>query len=278
MAKKRKKIRRSQTPPLSWVDKASYWTLFLLVISSTVLFAWLVSTARARIAYQDPTVLAFRGRQDYLWIVPLCTFLLLGCAIPLICDYEEGQPIFGNKAITYGEQPWPKDLYPVFGPQHRKIERTPYAKQMHRLGQIAWVAGLVLVLLAVALCLCRRNTLRSDQTIAVYDSFNRQTAALSIPNDCTELVLAAECYSDGRYGSTKWRYKIKLRDARGRKYEFCSYDFRGNQSDILSTMLQIKRLFQPESISIEGVDELEHVIDWYHLNSEESSLLLELFE
>ncbi len=59
---------------------------------------------------------------------------------------------------------------------------------------------------------------------------------------------------------------------------FNSNDFRGNQIDILSTMLQIKRLFQPESISIEGVEELGHVIDWYHLNSEESSLLLELFE
>ena len=69
-----------------------------------------------------------------------------------------------------------------------------------------------------------------------------------------------------------------MRDTSGRKYEFNSNDFRGNQIDILSTMLQIKRLFQPESISIEGVEELGHVMDCYHLNSEESSLLLELFE
>ena len=277
MAKKRKKHQRPQTPPLSWVDKAIYFVLVLLLLAGIVLFIWLVGAIQARIAYQDPMVLAFQGRLAYLWLIPFFAHLVLGCAIPLTVAHEEGQPIFGNKSITYGERPWQKDLFPLLGPQHRKIERPPYAKRMRRVFWIAWVAGLILVLLATALCLYRRNTLRSDKTIVVYDTFNQQTAELSIPEDCTELTIEAERYRSGKYGSIKWRYGITLLDAEGTEYYFSSDSFRGNQSEILKTMLQIKAFFFPESIEIKGVDQLENVIDFYKLSSEESAMLLELF-
>ena len=153
MAKKRKKIRRPQTPPLSWADKAIYGVLCLLLLAGMVLAIVLMNAIRARTAYQDPMVLAFRGRLAYLWLFPFFAHLVLGCAIPLTVAHEEGQPIFGNKKISYGEQPWQKDLFPLFGPQHRKIERPPYAKKIHRIGQIAWVAGLILVFLSASLCL-----------------------------------------------------------------------------------------------------------------------------
>ena len=111
----------------------------------------------------------------------------------------------------------------------------------------------------------------------VYDTFNQQTAELSIPEDCTELTIEAERYRSGKYGSIKWRYGITLLDAEGTEYYFSSDSFRGNQSEILKTMLQIKAFFFPESIEIKGVDQLENVIDFYKLSSEESAMLLELF-
>lgn len=278
MAKKRKKIRRPQTPPLSWVDKAIYCALFLLLLGGMVLAIVLMDALRARIAYQDPMVLAFRGRLAYLWLFPFFAHLVLGCAIPLTVAHEEGQPIFGNKAISYGERPWQKDLFPLFGQQHRKIERPPYAKQIHRIGQIAWVAGLILVLLSASLCLCRRNTLRSDQTIAVYDTFNRQTAELSIPEDCTELTIEAERYRSGKYGAPNWRYGITLLDADGKEYSFSCNDFRGSQREILNTMLQIKGLFPTGSITLRGLDQLDRTIAFFHLDPREAALLRELFQ
>ena len=277
MAKKRKKHQRPQTPPLSWVDKAVYCVLVLLLLAGMILAIALMDALRAKIAFREPTVLAFRGRLAYLWLFLFFAHLVLGCAIPLTVAHEAGQPIFGNKKITYGERPWQKDLFPLLGPLHRKIERPPYAKRMRRIGQIAWVVGLVLVLLAAALCLCRRNTLRSDRTIAVYDTFNRQTAELSIPEDCTELTIEAERYRSGKYGATKWRYGITLLDAQGEEYNFSCNDFRGNQREILNTMLEIKRLFPPESITIQGLDQLERVIDFFHLDPQETALLQELF-
>ena len=72
-------------------------------------------------------------------------------------------------------------------------------------------------------------------------------------------------------------YGITLLDAEGTEYYFSSDSFRGNQSEILKTMLQIKAFFFPESIEIKGVDQLENVIDFYKLSSEESAMLLELF-
>lgn len=278
MAKKRKKIRRPQTPPLSWVDKAIYGALVLLLLGGMVLAIVLMDALRAKIAYREPTALAFRGRLAYLWLFPFFAHLVLGCAIPLTVAHEERQPIFGNKKISYGEQPWQKDLFPLFGPQHRKIERPPYAKQIHRIWQIAWVAGLILVLLSAALCLCRRNTLRSDQTIAVYDTFNRQTAELSISEDCTELTIEAERYRSGKYGTTKWRYGITLLDAEGKEYSFSCNDFCGNQMEMLNTMLEIKGLFPPESITLQGLDQLERTIAFFHLDPQEAALLQELFE
>ena len=278
MAKKRKKIRRPQTPPLSWGDKAIYCALFLLLIGGMILAVVLMDALRAKIAYREPTALAFRGRLAYLWLFPFFAHLALGCAIPLTVAHEERQPIFGNKIISYGEQPWQKDLFPLFGPQHRKIERPPYAKQIHRIGQIAWVAGLILVLLSAALCLCRRNTLRSDQTIAVYDTFNRQTTELSIPEDYTELTIEAERYRSGKYGTTKWRYEITLLDTEGKEYSFSCNDFCGNQREILNTMLEIKGLFPPESITLQGLDQLERTIAFFHLDPQEAALLRELFQ
>ncbi len=278
MAKKRKKPQRPQTPPLSWVDKVIYCVLYLLLLAGMVLAIVLMDALRAKIAYREPTALAIRGRLAYLWLFPFFAHLVLGCVIPLTVAHEARQPIFGNKKISYGEQPWQKDLFPLFGPQHRKIERPPYAKQIHRIGQIAWVAGLILVLLSASLCLCRRNTLRSDQTIAVYDSFNRQTTELSIPEDCTELTIEAERYRSGKYGAPKWRYGITLLDAEGREYSFSCNDFRGSQSEILNTMLQIKGLFPPGSIALQGLDQLERTIAFFHLDPQEAALLRELFQ
>lgn len=278
MAKKRKKIRRPQTPPLSWVDKAIYCVLFLLLLGGMILAIALMDALRAKIAYREPTALAFRGRLAYLWLFPFFAHLALGCAIPLTVAHEEGQPFFGNKKISYGERPWQKDLFPLFGQQHRKIERPPYAKQIHRIGKIAWVAGLILVLLSAALCLCRRNTLRSDQTIAVYDTFNRQTTELSIPEDCTELILEVERYSSGKSGRTKWRYGITLLDAQGREYSFNCNDFQGSHREILNTMLEIKGLFPTERIRHQGLEQLERAIAFFHLDPQEAALLRELFQ
>ena len=132
MAKRRKKHQRPQTPPLSWVDKAIYFVLVLLLLAGMILSIALMDALRAKIAYREPTVLAFRGRLAYLWLFPFFAHLVLGCAIPLTVAHEAGQPIFGNKRIAYGERPWQKDLFPLLGPLHRKIERlTVKAAYVH---------------------------------------------------------------------------------------------------------------------------------------------------
>ena len=53
MAKKRKKIRRPQTPPLSWADKAIYGALVLLLLGGMVLAIVLMDALHRRSAVVD---------------------------------------------------------------------------------------------------------------------------------------------------------------------------------------------------------------------------------
>ena len=277
MAKKHKKIQRPEAPPLSRTDKAIYAGLYLLLIASIPLLILLVNLIREKIAYQDVETIAFRGRLSYLWVIPFFLHLFLGCMFPLTVANEERRPILGNKTICYGERPWKSDLYPMFGPQHKKVDLPQYAKRMRRIFRFLWFAGIFLIVLTMAFCLCRRNTLRSDQTIAVYDTYNRQTDVISIPDDCTALTIQAERYTSGKVKLPRWCYRITLFTEDGSNYDFTSDDFREDYAEILKTMLQIKASFSSEDITIKGIDTLEDMIDFYELKNEEIVLLRELF-
>lgn len=72
MAKKRKKIRRPQTPPLSWVDKAIYCALFLLLLGGMVLAVVLMDALRAKIAAGNRRLWPFGG----VWHICGCSHSL----------------------------------------------------------------------------------------------------------------------------------------------------------------------------------------------------------
>ena len=67
-------------------------------------------------------------------------------------------------------------------------------------------------------------------------------------------------------------------DTEGREYSFSCNDFRGSQREILNIMLQIKGLFPTGSITLQGLDQMERTIAFFHLDPREAALLRELFQ
>ncbi len=67
----------------------------------------------------------------------------------------------------------------------------------------------------------------------------------------------------------------------GRCFSFSNGDFNWRedryQDNCLETMLEIKELFTPGSISIKGEKNIDKVVDFIGLNSEQAQLLHNLF-
>ena len=100
-------------PPLSFLDKLIYWTIFLLLAAAYLLLLFGPIYLRDRIAFSEETVLAAEDHVSSLWmIVPGMTFFLMTFLL-WNQPYQDRKPIFGLKNFKYGPPAWPK-VYPLF--------------------------------------------------------------------------------------------------------------------------------------------------------------------
>ena len=273
--KKRKKDTAHRTPPLSRLDKAIY-------VAAMVLYLFLIFAAyvgwmklHARIAFRDPAVIAYRPGS--LAAVPALV-VAAGGFIALLSCCESKRPIFGNKTIRYGDYPWKTDLFPLFGPQHKSVQRRPTEQRFRRI-VIRVVAGVLAVtLLLLAIDINRRTCLREDRTIVTYNSLNRPGEPVSIARDCDRITIRVYEYTNYRSWSSYWYYGVIIYRTDGKKYEFTSRDFDRGHTDCIRQMLAIKALFSADQITIEREDLLDDVIEHNGLDEAQAALLRRLFE
>ena len=266
MSKKKKTRRKPQTPPLSFLDRCIYGIGFLLVIVIFVFVFWFYVAFPHRFALQDSFVIAVDERLTTLWFFPFCFYLGISLLVIVSVPYTMKKPIFGNPEITYGPPHW-ESIYPLFGKQKNK--RKPSSKERKGTSVLffGWLIIFFIFFFLSFFSLFGRNTLMQNGDITVYNVFNQEKRNYSV-RDVSELEIEAGRKSSGKAGTT-WSVWLTFEMTDGKRYSF---------APSLENMLQIKSLIDEHKIIIEGVENLDKVIDDQNYTPEELELLYELFE
>ena len=277
---KQKKKNSARKPPLSFIDKFIYYLLIVGSFIVSLLCVYLWGDLRDVIAFQDNSVIAYHEHSSALLFVLLVGYLEISGIVFFMVQLSEKKPIFGNSKIQYGEVPWDKNYYPLFDPRRKNVTITASEKRFQRHMRFAWGIGLLVAISFSLLSFCGRDCLYRDHSIISYNMVNRQTGDYYSENNYSHLTLYAEHVSIYRGGSY-WKYGFSIEMNDGRCFSFSNRDFNWRedryQDNCLETMLEIKKLFTPGSISIKGEKNIDKVVDYIGLNSEQAQLLHNLF-
>jgi hypothetical protein len=274
MSKKKKTRKKPQTPPLSFLDQCIYGVGFLLVIITFVFVFWFYCGFPHRFALQDGFVIAADERLTTLWFFPLWFYLVISLLGIVAIPCTMKKPIFGNSEITYGPPHW-ENIYPLFGKQKNK--RKPSSKERKGTAVLffGWLTIFFIFFFLSFFSLFGRNTLMQNGDITVYSVFNQEKRNYSVM-DISTLEIQTGSYSTGKGFSTYWRTEYEFTMNDGRSYEFTDSCFRSDR-DAFENMIKMKTLVDRQKITIEGVENLDKVIDDNHYTPEELELLYELF-
>lgn len=267
--KAKKKMHRM--PPLSFVDKLIYWTIFLVLLASYALLLLGPLSLRNQISFADTAVVAAAARASMGWLfVPWFAWFIM-TFILWAQPYQNRKPIFGLRKFKYGPPAWPKE-YPLFMKNKPPVFVSERKQQERR--RLALILAVVLVVSFIPFpwSLYGRNCLRNDGSIVQHNIFNVQTREFT-PKDISELKIDVFRHST-RHGPTHWDVQMVFTAESGRKFTF---DFRDFRDDWLRTMLDIKALYDPSIICYEDVEDLDRVAIDNNMSPEETELLYQLF-
>ncbi len=169
----RRTRKTAKKTPLSALDKLMYFFLWVIgtgiICSVIIVFGWVVPD---RIVMSDPLVIAYDSDIVMVYSTPL--FMALMILIFSVLGYA-GQykiPIFGNK--TYKPKSFEMVLptYPLFSKEFSLNFSDKQKKKIKRF----FLVMLIVTVIAMAILpfgIYRRLTLYADDTVKIYDSFNR---------------------------------------------------------------------------------------------------------
>ncbi len=278
---KPKKKRALRNPPLSFIDNAIY-TISLVVLAMPPFLAMLTLPLIQRyfVFINDASVVACYSRATLTWGI---LFFLFLAATPIVCiaaPYGNKKPIFGNKKISYGVYPWPSDCYPRFGKRGRKPVLTEKKKKSLRIKIIAWLIVFVILLSLTLFGMNGRKCLYEDNSITYYNMANKSYAEYDA-EDFSHLNIKTGWKRTGSARSVTgyWYYaiEIEMKDGKTLWLDHSDYRYDYNHEETLNKMLEIKKIFKSDEITIEKED-VEVVIDELNLNEKETALINELFE
>ena len=277
-SKKHKKMDRM--PPLSFLDKSIYWSAMVLLVVLGLGSPILYEVITDEIVFRDPTVIAYNNDMNGFLIGPALVYAFITGLICLATALESKRPLFGNRKIRYGQDPWDKECFPLFDPRRKTVPVKASEQGFRRKFRRLWAVGMILCLLLVPLSLFGRDCLTEDNTILSYNVLNMRSSDTYMNDDFSELVIRAK-HVNRRYWRGYWKYIIEIEMTDGTSYSFSNLDFDVSLPDakerILQKMLEIKALFPPESVKIVGTDKLEKVVDDCDFDEEQEEMLRELF-
>lgn len=279
MARKAKK-RMHRMPPLSFVDKITYWFLFLLLWGAYLTLMLGPLHLRRLIAFSDEFVAAAEDNISILWLgVPWMTFFLMTFILS-IRPYQDRKPIFGKRNFKYGPPAWPK-VYPLFMKNKPYVFVSEQKKKNQKKIATLLLTVLLISFIPLPWSLYGRDCLHNDGSIVQYNMFNQQVHHYS-SGEIEEIKIETYGYRTGKYYiSRHWSVRMVFITNSGKKYTFEQREFRdGIKSSSrywLEAMANIKQRYNPQILSYEGVDELDRIAVSKNLSSEETQQLYQLF-
>ena len=269
MARK-KKNRKKQMPPLSWVDKFVYWTVIILSFGGMSVTFLPVILYQKNIAFSDETVIACSMGLGIVFTVPLSIwFLVIG-----VCTYESGYkkrlPLFGIKGFRYGPPQWaPK--YPLF----MKNKPSRYCLTEKQKATVGIVIVLSVLCWAVLpLSFYERTCLHEDGSITYYNAVNQAEERWD-PEDIRGIKLDTDRV--GGKSTSLWSVEISFVTDQDDEITFKAGEFSSEWEKTMETMLRIKERYLP-AVTIRGTDNLEQVVKDHDLTEVEQALLYQLFD
>ena len=258
MAKKKK--RRAKMPALSKLDKAIYFILFLTAIVLIYAILGAALFIARKIAFADVDVIAFREHAGILWILPLLLTLLVLLGVAIDGTYNAKLPIFGRRDITYGPPKW-ADHYPLFQKGRSQKALRPTEEKRRRIGAALLSVWLGLCVAVTPLAMYGRDCLYRDGSIRIYNMWNVETTRYRA-DDMQSVTF--ETYHD----NGQWMPAVTVELHNGKSYWFSYGDFRGNASETLACMEQLRSAAPKHVLRYDGTDRLDAVIEDLDIENE----------
>ncbi len=279
--KKSKKKNLSRRPPLSTIDKCVYFVLFAVRFLFVALYLVCVFRGCQLLAFRDPNLLASSKGLSFLLVFPFVAHVGLSAGAVLHKYADNKTPIFGNEKIKYGEPPWAKDCFPLFGHHRKKTALSPSEAKRRRSRAAVWCAVAVLFLLLVPFGLFGRDCLYRDLSVNSYNAVNQITGRTYTQEKYARLTIQTDFFSLRRSFSSHWSYAVSIEMSDGKVFRFSSEDFdprdENRKDTALKTMLEIKNRFSPDRITVGGAENVDRVAEYLNLSEEQTRLLYELF-
>ncbi len=291
MKKQRKK--KLKEPPLSQRDKFLYALLTLVIVLLTGGFLCAYILIADFIAFSDKNVIAADNSLSTFFIFPFLFIFSLTGIIITETGYSNRVPLLGygkskqskvqNKQVT-------ASLLKTGGiKQYLSTKnKKQYAKR---------ITCFVVALCSVSIVfsgfgICCRTVLTEDDQIVSYNSFNRITDCKNLQDaDTITLSVQRTSRSNPRpHGSPvihilnnltqNWYYHIQMQITYGdTEFTVTPADFDDMTTEqVLQQMLHIKSFFTASQCEIRNLDYLDELQELKVYNTQETELLLQLFE
>lgn len=278
---KPKKKRMLRNPPLSFLDKTIYIMTALLTVLPLVFLIGISELIHNYFISQfDASMVAMVSRLTIIWAILFLLFLAITAICLIVVPYSKKKPIFGNKKISYGVYPWTSDCYPRFGKQGRKPVLTEKKKKSRRIKIILWSVTFVVLLATVPFSLYGRKCLNENNTIAYYGVSNKVYSEYDTEDFSHLNIRTGWQRNHVRTITGYWYYAIEIEMKDGESLYLEHADFRQDydHEETLNKMLEIKKLFKSDEITIVRADDVEIIIDEFNLNEKETALIKDLFD
>ena len=276
---KRKDNKRHLRPPLTFLDKSIYFLCIFFSFLGALLLVFCFDDIQNMIAFSKAETIAYRSNASFLFIVPFMMFLEISALVIFIVGWESKKPIFGSKKYKYGEHPFREECIPLFHKKKYSLKKTPSQKRFMRQMTALWCAGLLLFACLIPFSLFGRNALYQDNRIEKINMVNL-TGDTYTTDDFANLTIKTQ-YVSGYRTADYWKYEISIEMKDGKEFSFSNRDFdwrvSGAKDVCLDKMLEIKSLFDSETITIKGVKNTDEVADYLGFNESQQNKLNELF-
>lgn len=273
---KKSKEKAHRAPPLSALDRMVYAVIFIILALLLLFLIFISYIAMDAISLIDTTVVAYRNNGCEFFMLPLFINIMLSGILLYLTTRGKKLPIFGNKKIRYGEYPWAKDCYPIFGPQSKRTNQTPRKTDLKKALLGLWITVFIVTLLMYPLGLFGRCCLHEDNSITSYDLLNRQKEDVYTENDYRTIELIAS------YGSYSDRYDldiiINMSDGKSFSFEYSDFGGHKNADAWLDKLEELKTTVPKSAISYKEIHRLERTAKYFSLNEEQTARLYEIFE
>lgn len=266
-------------PPLSFLDKSIYLLGIILSVLVPLLLGLRFPDILEMIAFRNPETVAYKSSASILLAFPFLLFLETSAMILFIVGWQSKKPIFGNKKYRYGEYPFREDCFPLFSSRKRKKPQTPSQKRFARNMKILWCSALIVFSCMVPFSFYGRNAMYQDNHIEKINLINHVSDTYT-ENDFARLTIQTE-YVHGHRGADYWKLEMIIEMKDGKAFSFSNKNFSGrlggSMNLCLNKMLEIKELFSPAAITIQGAESIGEVSDYFKLDAQQVAKLEQLF-